>query len=88
LVTYGLCILGVLVGFQTFATHFLDETLLQNMAHIDDLPFLGDAHISLGILSSFVAHQPSYLTRTILLYLSSCLFWHFLIGKLCMYVGT
>jgi hypothetical protein len=50
------------VGFQTFATHFLDEALFQNMAHIDDLPFLGDAHVSLGILSSFIAHQPSYFT--------------------------
>jgi hypothetical protein len=25
LVTYGLCILGVLMGFQNFAMHFLDE---------------------------------------------------------------
>jgi hypothetical protein len=32
--------------------HFLDEVLSQNMAHIDDFPFLGDAHVALGILSS------------------------------------
>ncbi len=40
LVTYGLCILGVLVGFQDFVTHFLDEALSQDVAHIDDFPFL------------------------------------------------
>jgi hypothetical protein len=34
LVIDGLCILGVLVSFQDFATHFLD------MSHIDDLLFL------------------------------------------------
>jgi len=34
--------------------HFLDEALSQNMAHIDDLPLLGDAHVALSILSSFV----------------------------------
>jgi hypothetical protein len=35
------------------------------MAHIDVLPLLGDTQIALGIMSSCVAHQPSYLTRTI-----------------------
>jgi hypothetical protein len=35
------------------------------MAHINDLPFLGDAHVVLGILSSCVIHQPSYLTQII-----------------------
>jgi hypothetical protein len=35
------------------------------MAHIDDFPFLGDAHVALGILSSWVDRWPSYLTRTI-----------------------
>ncbi len=42
LVTYGLRILGVLVGFQDFAMHFLNEALFHNVAHIDDLPLLGD----------------------------------------------
>jgi hypothetical protein len=42
LVIDGLCILGVLVGFQDFATHFLDKVLFQDMAHIDDLPLLGN----------------------------------------------
>jgi hypothetical protein len=42
LVTDGLRILGVLVGFQDFTTHFLDEVLFQDMVHIDGLPFLGD----------------------------------------------
>jgi hypothetical protein len=36
LVIHGLHILGVLVGFHDFATHFLDEVLSQNVAHIDD----------------------------------------------------
>jgi hypothetical protein len=35
--------------------------------HIDDLLLLGDAQIALGILSSCVVHQPSYLTWTILI---------------------
>jgi hypothetical protein len=39
LVTNGLCILGVQVGSQDFATHFLDEVLFQDVAHIDNLPF-------------------------------------------------
>jgi len=42
LVTYGLRILGVLMGFQDFATHILNEALSHNVAHIDDLPLLGD----------------------------------------------
>jgi hypothetical protein len=42
------------MGSQEFATHFLDEALSQDMAHIDDLPFLGDAQVVLGILSSCV----------------------------------
>jgi hypothetical protein len=43
LVTDGLCILGVPMGFQDFATHFLDETLSHDMAHINDFPLLGNA---------------------------------------------
>ncbi len=60
LVTYDLCILDVLVGFQDFATHFLDEALSQDVAHIDDFPFLGDTQVVLGILSSWVTCQPFY----------------------------
>jgi hypothetical protein len=30
------------------------------MVHIDDLPFLGNAQVALGILSSFVICQPFY----------------------------
>jgi hypothetical protein len=56
LVTNGLCILGVPMVSQDFATHFLDEVLCQDMAHIDDLPFLGNTQIVLGILSSCVVH--------------------------------
>jgi hypothetical protein len=67
LVTYGLRILGVVMGFQDFAMHFLDEALSEDVAHIDDLPLLGDTHVVLGILFSCVACRPSYLTRTILL---------------------
>jgi len=43
LVTNGLCILGVPMGFQDFAMHFLDEVLSQDVAHINDIFLLGDA---------------------------------------------
>jgi hypothetical protein len=52
LVIDGLCILGVLVDFQDFATHFLDEALSQDVAHIDDLFFLE----MLGLLWAFCPH--------------------------------
>jgi hypothetical protein len=39
-VTNGLRILGVLMGFQDFAMHFLDEVLSQDVAHIANLPRL------------------------------------------------
>jgi hypothetical protein len=42
------------MGFDDFATNFLDEALSQEVVHIDDLSFLGDAWVVLGILSSFV----------------------------------
>jgi hypothetical protein len=42
------------MGFQDFATPFLDETLYQDMTHIDDLPLLEDTLVALGILSSCV----------------------------------
>ncbi len=54
MVTYGLCILGVPMGFHDFTMHFLDEVLFEDVAHIDDLPFLGDAHVGLGIFFSCV----------------------------------
>jgi len=47
---------GVLVGFQDFATHFLDEVLFQDVAYIDYLFILGDALVALGILTSCVIH--------------------------------
>jgi hypothetical protein len=47
--------------------HFLDEALSQDVMHIDNFPFLGDAHVDLGILSSCVTYRPSYFTWTILL---------------------
>jgi hypothetical protein len=64
LVTNGLGILGVLLGFRGFVTHFLDEVLSQDVVHIDDL-LLGDTQVALGILSSCVSRQPSYLTWTV-----------------------
>jgi hypothetical protein len=30
------------MGFQDFAMHFLDEVLSQDVAHINDLPLLGN----------------------------------------------
>jgi hypothetical protein len=55
LVTNCLRILCVPVGFQDFVTHFLDEILFQDVAHINDFPLLGDAQVALDILSSCVA---------------------------------
>jgi len=54
------------MDFQDFATHFLDEALSQDMAHINDLSFLGDVWVALGILSSCLIRRPYYFTRTIL----------------------
>jgi len=54
LVINGLLILGVPMGFQDFSMHFLDETLYQNVAHVDNLPLLGDTLVVLGILPSCV----------------------------------
>jgi hypothetical protein len=42
--------------------HFLDEALSQDVAHIDDIPFMGNAQVVLGILFSYVIRQPFYLT--------------------------
>jgi hypothetical protein len=58
-------ILSVPVGFQDFATHFLDDVLFQDVAHIDDLLLLGDAQVALGILASCVTYLPSYLTQIV-----------------------
>jgi hypothetical protein len=44
---------------------------------MDDFPFLGYAHVGLGILFSCIVHQPSYFTQTILLFSS---FLYFLVG--------
>jgi hypothetical protein len=60
----------VLVGSQDFAMYFWDEVLSQDMAHIDDLPLMGDTHVTVGILSSCVACRPFNLTWTILSYFS------------------
>ncbi len=75
MVTNGLSILGVLMGSQDFVMHFLDGVLSQNVAHIDDLLFLKDAHVALGILSSCVGHRFPYPTWTLPLLLLSCFFW-------------
>jgi hypothetical protein len=61
---YALCLQ---VAFQGFDTHFLDEVLCQDVVHINDLLFLGNAQVALGILSSCVIRQPFYLIWTILL---------------------
>jgi hypothetical protein len=42
--------------------HFLNEVFSQDLAHINDLPFLGDEQVTLGILSPCVACWPSYFT--------------------------
>jgi hypothetical protein len=48
----------------------LDNVLSQDMVHIDDVPFLGDSYVVLGILSSCVACGLSYFTWTIPPFLS------------------
>jgi hypothetical protein len=53
------------VGFPNFVTHFMDEALSQDVAHINNILLLGGAQVALGILFSCVARQPFYLTRTI-----------------------
>jgi hypothetical protein len=50
---------------QDFVMHILDETLSQEVTHIDDFLLLGDTHVTMGILSSCVVHRPFYLTWTI-----------------------
>jgi hypothetical protein len=40
------------------------------MAHINDLPLLGNVQVVLGILSSYVIRQPSYFTQTNLFFSS------------------
>jgi hypothetical protein len=56
---------GHIWSSQDFALHFLDEVLFQDMAKINDFPFLGDAQVALDILSSCVICQSSYLTWTV-----------------------
>jgi hypothetical protein len=56
LVTNDLRIMGVQVGFEDFVTHFLDESLFQNMAHIDYLLLLGNTQVALGSFFSCVIH--------------------------------
>jgi len=65
LVINGLCILGALVGFQNFVTHFLDQILFQDVVHINDLFLLGNTQVALGILFSCVVCRLSYLNQTI-----------------------
>jgi len=75
LVIDGLCILGVLMGSQDFATHFLDEVLSQDVVHIDEINLLGNTQVTLGIWSSCVAHQPSYFSWIVPFYFSFLFFW-------------
>jgi hypothetical protein len=44
------------MGSKDFATHFLNEVLFQDMAHINDLPLQRDTQVVLSILSSYVVH--------------------------------
>ncbi len=60
LVTNDLHILGVQVGFKDFVTHFLGESLFQDMADINYLPILGNTQVPLGSLSSCFIHRFSF----------------------------
>jgi hypothetical protein len=75
------------MGFQDFATHFLDETLFQDVAHIDDFFFLTYDHVFLGICLH-VYFIDLFISHIQYLFLLSCFFWQISIGKLCRYVGT
>jgi len=50
---------------QNFLTHILDETLFQNITHIDDLSLLKDTQVALGILSLCVTCWLSSFTRIV-----------------------
>jgi hypothetical protein len=39
---------GCANGFQDFVTHILDETLSQDVVHIDDLPLFGNIDVVLA----------------------------------------
>jgi hypothetical protein len=78
---------GFASGFSIFCHAFLDEILFLNVAHIDDLPFLGNVQVSLGIFSScvidlFISHG-QYLSL-----LPFYLFKWISTKKLCRYVVT
>jgi hypothetical protein len=85
LVIDGSHILGVLVNFQDFVTHFLDEALFQNEVHINDFPLLGNTQVVLGILFSCVTRQLSYLIQIIPLFSLLSLLVGF--DNKCKYVG-
>ncbi len=76
LVIDGLPILNVPMGFQDFATHFLDEVLSQGMAHVNDLPLLGKAKVAFAIcphvqLVHLLISHGQYLFSSILSLLAS-----------------
>jgi hypothetical protein len=50
LVKDGFHIWGVLVSYQDFITHFLDEALFHNMAYIDDFLLMKNFQVALDIL--------------------------------------
>jgi hypothetical protein len=76
------------MGFQKKFTHFLDEALLQDMVHINNLPFLGGAQVTLGISFSCVVCQLFFHSNNTFFFFLSYLLWRISIGKLCRYVGT
>jgi hypothetical protein len=45
------------MGFENFVMHFKNESLFQNMVHIDDFLLLGNTQVVLGILSSCLVYQ-------------------------------
>ncbi len=83
MVTNGLHILGVLLGFHDFTMHFLDEVLFQDMTHIDDIFFLGDPKVA------FICGSLTFLSHTDgIFFLFPPVFWQVSTRELCRYVRT
>ncbi len=89
MVINGLRILNVLVGFQDFVMHLLDEVLFQDLVHINDFLFLGNTQVALNILFEHVSLIDLLFSFKYFLFLPlSCFIWQVLTREFCKYVET